>query len=508
MTMKHLHRIKKAILFFSLALTAGTAKAQVTIGSNYTPNQNALLELRENADNSSTKGLLLPRVALTSTTSASPMTAFSSGMIVYNTATAGTSPTNVIPGFYVSDGTKWIGLGEGGSNWYLSGATTDAGKDKTNTMYRTGAIGIGTITPDSSAILDMSGVSDKGMLAPKVALSSNTDQTTVKSPSTGLLIYNTGTAGLSYQGYVFWNGTNWMAMNSGSLNTGTIEGITCDGVILSPSTYTTGTYYAGTMSVPYIGGNGGVFLGQTIGPVNGLTATLTGGNFANGAGSLTYAVSGTPTVNSPTTTSFNINIGGQTCTAVVGAGDGIAKGELVYYHGTISYADVKSKGYLTSTFLISEFLTDLPLLNKSIRVDAQINGAALTTDGASTYMNPRVYNVTANNVKMWLSEMSTHTGDSRGGNHVILANTYAPNNYIQYDDGVYLTRTRNETVTFDITTTDYKWYRVYQVIRIDNKVTTPKSTTSSNTSADNAYSTDTDATDNTIEVYVSIQRLF
>ena len=49
------------------------------------------------------KGLLMPRVALTGTTSFSPLTAHVAGMVVYNTATSG----DVLPGYYYNDGTKW-----------------------------------------------------------------------------------------------------------------------------------------------------------------------------------------------------------------------------------------------------------------------------------------------------------------------------------------------------------------------------------------------------------------
>jgi ATP-dependent protease HslVU (ClpYQ) peptidase subunit len=65
--------------------------------------------------------------------------------------------------------------------------------------------------------------------------------------------------------------------------------------------------------VAYTGGNGGTNNGQTVSStgVTGLTATLTVGTFAVGAGSLTYTISGTPSANG--TASFALNIGGQTC---------------------------------------------------------------------------------------------------------------------------------------------------------------------------------------------------
>jgi hypothetical protein len=80
-------------------------------------------------------------------------------------------------------------------------------------------------------------------------------------------------------------------------------------------TLTSGTAASGvSASVPYTGGNGGTHNGQTVSStgVSGLTATLVAGSFANGAGSLTYAITGTPS--SSGTASFALNIGGQTCT--------------------------------------------------------------------------------------------------------------------------------------------------------------------------------------------------
>ncbi len=68
--------------------------------------------------------------------------------------------------------------------------------------------GIGTTTPDASAKLDVSS-SNKGFLPPRVTLSSTTDISTISSPATGLLVYNTGNnVGLS-AGYYFWNGAVW-----------------------------------------------------------------------------------------------------------------------------------------------------------------------------------------------------------------------------------------------------------------------------------------------------------
>lgn len=54
------------------------------------------------------KGVLIPRVALTSTITFSPITGTAAiSLMVYNTATAGVAPNNVTPGFYYWNGTSW-----------------------------------------------------------------------------------------------------------------------------------------------------------------------------------------------------------------------------------------------------------------------------------------------------------------------------------------------------------------------------------------------------------------
>jgi hypothetical protein len=54
-------------------------------------------------------------------------------------------------------------------------------------------VGINTETPDPSSALDVTS-SDKGVLVPRISLLSTADNTTITSPQTSLLIYNTATA--------------------------------------------------------------------------------------------------------------------------------------------------------------------------------------------------------------------------------------------------------------------------------------------------------------------------
>lgn len=91
--------MKKIILSVAAIMAFGvySAKAQVGVGT-FTPDASAELEVK-----SSTKGVLIPRVQLVSTTAATPITAPAQSLKVYNTATAG----DVKPGFYYWEAGKW-----------------------------------------------------------------------------------------------------------------------------------------------------------------------------------------------------------------------------------------------------------------------------------------------------------------------------------------------------------------------------------------------------------------
>lgn len=110
--------------FFVFMFLFGTSilKAQ-NIGINSTgatPDASAMLDVA-----STNKGFLAPRVALTATNAASPITSPAASLLVYNTATAGTSPNNVVPGYYYWSGSAWIpfvvGASIGSSAWGLTG---------------------------------------------------------------------------------------------------------------------------------------------------------------------------------------------------------------------------------------------------------------------------------------------------------------------------------------------------------------------------------------------------
>lgn len=95
---------KIALSVLLLFISTTCLIAQVGIG---TTEPKAMLDIQ-----SSDSGILIPRVALTAANLQAPITAptVETGLLVFNTATSGTAPNNVTPGFYYWNGSKWTGL--------------------------------------------------------------------------------------------------------------------------------------------------------------------------------------------------------------------------------------------------------------------------------------------------------------------------------------------------------------------------------------------------------------
>ena len=95
----------RKILFF--LLISWSALAQTGIGTT-TPNASAKLDVY-----STNKGFLPPRITLTGASDVSTIATPVAGLLIYNTATAGTAPNNVIPGYYYWNGTAWTQISNG-----------------------------------------------------------------------------------------------------------------------------------------------------------------------------------------------------------------------------------------------------------------------------------------------------------------------------------------------------------------------------------------------------------
>ena len=160
-------------------------------------------------------------------------------------------------------------------------------------------IGIGIPNPHASSDLDL-GAADKALYLNRVATPS-----AVSNPQPGMMVFDVSEQCVkAYQDAPpAWSGC------LGSVS-GTVSGLTCASASFSPATATQGATYTGTLTLPYTGGNGGTYPSQNFAQ-NGLTFTLTAGNFSMGTGNLVYTINGTPTTSG--TTSVSIMAGGQSC---------------------------------------------------------------------------------------------------------------------------------------------------------------------------------------------------
>jgi trimeric autotransporter adhesin len=116
--------MKYLILILNILLVSITTTYAQSVGINTSasaPAASAILDVKSN-----NKGILIPNVALTDLLTAAPIASSpAASLLVYNTATLGTAPNNVIPGYYFWNGSKWINLsgGTGGYDWSKLGNT-------------------------------------------------------------------------------------------------------------------------------------------------------------------------------------------------------------------------------------------------------------------------------------------------------------------------------------------------------------------------------------------------
>lgn len=161
---RNLRLVELCVSIALLFITTIASGQNVGINSTgATPDASAMLDII-----ASDKGLLIPRVALTATDAAGPITSPTTSLLIYNTATAGSGATAVTPGYYYWTGSQWSRVldAASGKPWLLTGnagtvagtnfiGTTDAidfvVKTNNTEKFRVqsgGNVGIGTTTPN------------------------------------------------------------------------------------------------------------------------------------------------------------------------------------------------------------------------------------------------------------------------------------------------------------------------------------------------------------------------
>jgi hypothetical protein len=164
---------------------------------------------------------------------------------------------------------------------------------------------VSSVTPNENAILELES-NNRGFLLPRMTTA---QRDLIPDPiPTGLIIYN-----ITKNCLEFYNNTMWY--NACGDNPPVIlPKLDCASTVLNPASIVGGQVYAGTAALSYTDGNGKPYSAASIPStgVTGLTATIGAGTFANGSGSITFSVKGTPHSNG--IASFSINLGGIVCT--------------------------------------------------------------------------------------------------------------------------------------------------------------------------------------------------
>lgn len=162
--------------------------------------------------------------------------------------------------------------------------------------------GIGTATPQQSAILDLSSP-NKALLLSRV-----NNAGTLANPKNGMIVFDTSSSCIKMYQDGAWSDCIYILP-------GTITSIDCSGMP-NYGKLKEGTASLAYTVVRYFGGNGKKHHGQSVSStgITGLTATLGAGNFINGDGTLVFNITGIPS--GPGEASFAINIGGKTCSLI------------------------------------------------------------------------------------------------------------------------------------------------------------------------------------------------
>ncbi|HRD54199.1 MAG TPA: hypothetical protein PKY96_16290 [Flavobacteriales bacterium] len=286
----------KKLTLFALTIAIGSAVRSQNVAINAdgaAPNASAMLDVDVTALPANNKrGLLVPRVALTATNVAAPVVGPAASLLVYNTATAGAAPNNVIPGYYYWNGAVWVRFATTGDGWLTTGnAGTVAG---TNFIGTTDAVDWVIKTGGAAATNERARVLSGGKV----------------------VVNNVGVGGFTNDVFsVYADGTtNGTSTNTSALGTRAINGYTSTGFGVAGLT-------SGTAGTTF-----GVFGNSTAasGTANGIR-----GENVNPAASAVVGIGNTGATAIPTAT---------TSRAVIGQMNGTLAGTAVGIgvHGTIN----------------------------------------------------------------------------------------------------------------------------------------------------------------------------
>lgn len=287
--------MKKELLIFLLPIYFASirlnAQQNVSISdvNGAIPNASSVLDI-----SSATKGLLVPRVALSSTTNQSPIpngTTVATALLVYNTATSG----DVTPGFYHWANTKWNRFDTGNNigDWKLLGnAGTNVGSnflgttDAVDLVLRTNNLEKFRISSNGNMTFNNSNFNqDYYRFECNIQLPSTDVMAIYNSGGQGanqwpLNVYNSTSDGGVVYGYASNFNNNNIAINGvneGGVGVGVrgfVPSIAASAAIGVQGTSNNSRHYGVFGSIPTTGawtGFGGIFIGG-LGHLNGIYA--------------------------------------------------------------------------------------------------------------------------------------------------------------------------------------------------------------------------------------------
>jgi len=217
-------------------------------------------------------------------------------------------------------------------------------------LFANAQVGIGTVLPEDSASLEISG-GNRGVLINSITLTGTNDTTSIVNFSAGmaeagLLIYNTSTIGVANAvspGFYYWDGTIWVALGSAggssnawdlSGNTGTTSGVSFIGTTDNQSldfrtnnTIKTRITTKGQIEVLNTGSS--IFLGEGVGRLDDLS-----GNNNVGVGHQSLYNS--------TTGNYNVSVGSYSLYSNTTGYNNTATGAYALYNNTSGSSNVAS----------------------------------------------------------------------------------------------------------------------------------------------------------------------
>ncbi|RMZ59226.1 hypothetical protein D1632_06135 [Chryseobacterium nematophagum] len=302
------------------------------VGIN-TPSPKATLDIvAKNTDGSFPEGILVPKLTGDVLFAASTLVTYGAdqdGVVVFVTEPA--SNVNQVgqavhineTGFYYFDAgqNQWKKMGSS-SNIYNSDGALSGTRQVTmggnNLGFTGGRIGMGTSSPEPSAILDLTSTT-LGLLPPRMT---KVQMDAILHPSYGLVVFCEDCFGPN-KGCLMINDSvtpttpNWGSLCSTNVATGIIDDLQCANATTSGALHSGVAASGVSTTIPYSGGHNGTHFAGNFNStgVTGLVAHINDGFISDGNGTLVFEITGTPSAAG--TASFNITVGEKSCTFTV-----------------------------------------------------------------------------------------------------------------------------------------------------------------------------------------------